>query len=458
MNRAIPILLAALASTPVAALDRGPPAQRMGPLQVRTSGSLLRALDVAQTPSGSNAGSVSLNKLMINGGAVNTGPGGSSFGFVEGLTVAQHFGGTGWSGGVNGLSVYAFRDAATPANNNNGNYVAITGTSEAVTTDGGTASNSAVYGGTTGLLWQSGAKGAHFGGNFQAGLQEDATNIFNVTGAEFNVYSRLATVQLTTTSGSTAASYTSAAGKIGFGQVVVASGVPVGTTVTAVTPGANGSGSVTLSVAATASGTGAAQMRPSVYYKSGVQITNRADDVVKGSVIDTLVSLSGQGSTKFNYGILIGSQNGAAPVEPTGTLIGTYGTGTIANGFDLSSYTVTGSLLKGQNTNLFDGILALSALNSGMEIGSLSQSGLGLIDGHSSGFNNDYDARIQFYGGSSTNGRGKISFVGGGVVFPTATPASSSAQCDQGQIQSDANYIYVCVSANTWKRSALSGF
>src|SRR5271166_1087617 len=39
-----------------------------------------------------------------------------------------------------------------------------------------------------------------------------------------------------------------------------------------------------------------------------------------------------------------------------------------------------------------------------------------------------------------------------------ATPASSSAPCTLGQIGADAKYVYVCVAANTWRRSALSSF
>jgi len=39
-----------------------------------------------------------------------------------------------------------------------------------------------------------------------------------------------------------------------------------------------------------------------------------------------------------------------------------------------------------------------------------------------------------------------------------ATPSSSSAPCTPGQIGADAKYIYVCVAANTWKRSALGSF
>ena len=38
------------------------------------------------------------------------------------------------------------------------------------------------------------------------------------------------------------------------------------------------------------------------------------------------------------------------------------------------------------------------------------------------------------------------------------TPASSSAACNVGQRAADANYIYECTAANTWKRAALSSF
>ncbi|AAW61040.1 hypothetical protein [Gluconobacter oxydans] len=38
------------------------------------------------------------------------------------------------------------------------------------------------------------------------------------------------------------------------------------------------------------------------------------------------------------------------------------------------------------------------------------------------------------------------------------TPASSSSACEAGQFTDDANYHYVCISTNTWKRVALSSF
>jgi hypothetical protein len=44
-------------------------------------------------------------------------------------------------------------------------------------------------------------------------------------------------------------------------------------------------------------------------------------------------------------------------------------------------------------------------------------------------------------------------------MFPaTATPASSSAACQTGQIEFDSNYLYACTAPNTWKRTAWSTF
>jgi hypothetical protein len=49
-------------------------------------------------------------------------------------------------------------------------------------------------------------------------------------------------------------------------------------------------------------------------------------------------------------------------------------------------------------------------------------------------------------------------YTAGSFHVNLATPSSSSAPCTAGQIGADTKYIYVCVSANTWKRSALSSF
>jgi hypothetical protein len=43
------------------------------------------------------------------------------------------------------------------------------------------------------------------------------------------------------------------------------------------------------------------------------------------------------------------------------------------------------------------------------------------------------------------------------LLVTSASPISSSA-CSQGQMTSDADYVYVCTSLNTWKRAALSSY
>lgn len=72
------------------------------------------------------------------------------------------------------------------------------------------------------------------------------------------------------------------------------------------------------------------------------------------------------------------------------------------------------------------------------------------------------DANGQLTINTVTGGNFKINSTGvytaGSFHVNLATPSSSSAPCTAGQIGADAKYIYVCVAANTWKRSALTSF
>lgn len=43
-------------------------------------------------------------------------------------------------------------------------------------------------------------------------------------------------------------------------------------------------------------------------------------------------------------------------------------------------------------------------------------------------------------------------------TFVSTPPATSSATCSTGQFSFDANYYYLCIAANSWKRVALSSF
>jgi hypothetical protein len=88
---------------------------------------------------------------------------------------------------------------------------------------------------------------------------------------------------------------------------------------------------------------------------------------------------------------------------------------------------------------------------------------------------NDYFLQI----GTTTDPRSILTgsrntgFVGLGGVVPTApldvagnrirvrdskTPSSSSAPCDRGEMSWDADYVYVCIADNTWKRSKLESW
>jgi hypothetical protein len=44
------------------------------------------------------------------------------------------------------------------------------------------------------------------------------------------------------------------------------------------------------------------------------------------------------------------------------------------------------------------------------------------------------------------------------LIEQTYTPATSSTPCATGTISWDSNYVYVCVTSNTWKRTALGSF
>lgn len=65
---------------------------------------------------------------------------------------------------------------------------------------------------------------------------------------------------------------------------------------------------------------------------------------------------------------------------------------------------------------------------------------------------------------SGDNGRwdaGSIAVSSAGAatglrLATTHTPSSASDTGTEGQITRDANYIYVCVATNTWKRTAIS--
>jgi len=54
-----------------------------------------------------------------------------------------------------------------------------------------------------------------------------------------------------------------------------------------------------------------------------------------------------------------------------------------------------------------------------------------------------------------TNGN-QLKIEGGLTIADPSIPASSSASGTKGDIAYDDDYIYVCISTDTWKRSPLT--
>ena len=61
--------------------------------------------------------------------------------------------------------------------------------------------------------------------------------------------------------------------------------------------------------------------------------------------------------------------------------------------------------------------------------------------------------------GDGTAGNARGTLTAGSIVEPMSyTPTSSSSDGVTGQIAWDANYVYVCIAPNTWRRAPLSSW
>jgi len=59
---------------------------------------------------------------------------------------------------------------------------------------------------------------------------------------------------------------------------------------------------------------------------------------------------------------------------------------------------------------------------------------------------------------TDTNGNAVISVDTTLVGLHVAPPAAATSSCQAGSWSNDSNFLYVCVSTNAWKRSALSSW
>lgn len=132
-----------------------------------TGSTLAQALNITQTPSGTQSGSFNMNSITVTSSAALTG----SSAFLQGLNMDCSAQTTSVQGGINCLQVFTGLNSVTNASNANHNYVAIVGGGQANSGDGGT---------NTG----AGAQGAIFGSNFIGNAVSGATNLLGVSAGE----------------------------------------------------------------------------------------------------------------------------------------------------------------------------------------------------------------------------------------------------------------------------------
>ncbi len=92
-----------------------------------------------------------------------------------------------------------------------------------------------------------------------------------------------------------------------------------------------------------------------------------------------------------------------------------------------------------------------TADNGALATGILIQNSRGASWGYALKY--EKDGAVKF----AVDGAGGV-HTSGSFHINLATPAKSSSPCAPGQLGADRNYVYVCVSPNTWKRSSLSSF
>jgi len=80
--------------------------------------------------------------------------------------------------------------------------------------------------------------------------------------------------------------------------------------------------------------------------------------------------------------------------------------------------------------------------------------------------NGDFDNKIELLWGKNVpynyyfwiSGVSSLVTDANQIIMGSKTPASSSATGEPGTICVDANFIYVCVAPNTWKRATLNSY
>ncbi len=152
------------------------------------------------------------------------------------------------------------------------------------------------------------------------------------------------------------------------------------------------------------------------------------------AIVDAACWIGAQSGVGWQYGVLFTNRNGIDPVGTYTTLFGsqwsTGGARQVANGVDLRGFTFSDAAFAASNFKVdVNGNVQITGVSSQVELGSKTVAGNALVDFNSSGNGNDFDVRLIAGGGTTTNGRGRLTaslesfYVGGQLIFqPSANP------------------------------------
>lgn len=188
-------------------------------------------------------------------------------------------------------------------------------------------------------------------------------------------------------------------------------------------------------------------------------------------------SMSAADKVKLN-GIATGATANTGTVTNVSTTVANGLVATVTNATTTPAIAISGANLTPATLIATSGITGYSASNdqiqlnpSSMEIGLTGRTtaGAAYIDMHSAASSGDYDVRFLSTGGNATMGNGSLQISASSMLAPAttvpslvisaaSTPASATAACTTGQHTWDANFLYVCVATNSWKRVAIAAW
>ncbi|OCJ12457.1 hypothetical protein A6U86_05385 [Rhizobium sp. AC27/96] len=197
-----------------------------------------------------------------------------------------------------------------------------------------------------------------------------------------------------------------------------------------------------------------------------VDFTGVADPSAPRIGIEQIVSGNGTDANKARVGLdVVASRPSAGGVYSGANM--TLGTGirVVGQVADVGHARVSRGLVFGAASSPTDFDAAIDTTNATFSFGGAA---ILMAQGQRISFTGTNDRTLDFTSGFlnyrvAGAPKVQISDAGGilaqaSIVQPLATPASSTATCTQGTIQADASFVYVCVAANTWKRTALTSF